>query len=113
MTGTPGLLRDLRSALIRAAASGMVSDRNNETFEDIADRVIVWLLTGAPGPDDIGTGWAHVRVLFPKTNYASRIQAIVALVEADMSRAAVGRLFNLSRSQISRIYDAEKNPDRD
>ena len=111
MTGTRGLLRDLRSALIRAAASGMSSDRTEETFEETADRIIVWLMASAPGPDNSGTGWANVRVLFPKTNYASRVQAIVALVDADMSRTAVGLLFNLSRSQVSRIYDTEKKLD--
>ena len=113
MTGTPGLLRDLRGALIRAAASGMVSDRNNETFEDIADRVIVWLLTGAPGPDDTGTGWANVRVLIPKTNYASRARAIVALKHSGMSFGAIGRLFNLDRSWVCRVYHAENGRDGD
>ena len=113
MTGTRGLLRDLRRMFLHAAASGVNSDNTGETIEEIADRCLVWLLANAPGPDDSGTGWANVRVLFPKTNYASRVQAIVTLIDSDMSRAAVGRLFNVSRSQISRIYDAEKKHDND
>ena len=112
MTGTRGLLRDLRSALIRAASGGFISDKTEETFEDIADRLIVWLLASAPGPNDSGTGWANVRVLFPKTNYASRARAIVALKDSGMSFGAIGRLFNLDRSQVCRVYHGESGHDQ-
>jgi Mrp family chromosome partitioning ATPase len=76
---------------------------------DIADRMVVELLTDAPGPQNSGTGWANVRVRYPKTNYASRAHAIVVLIDADMTRSAVARMFNLDRSWVSRIYEREKN----
>jgi hypothetical protein len=88
-------------------------DFGQDTLEDIADALLVWFLTDAPGPRDTGTGWANVRVLFPKTNYASRARAIVALKHSGLSFGAIGKLFNLNRSQTCRVYHAEtgRTPD--
>ncbi|MCJ2563401.1 MAG: hypothetical protein LN417_04850, partial [Candidatus Thermoplasmatota archaeon] len=110
MTGTRGLLRDLHAMVVNAV---MLADPGHDEDDaiDIADRLIVDLVTDAQGPDEHGTGWANVRVRFPKTNYASRSRAIVALVDADMSFGAVAMLFNLDRSWVCRIYHREKNPD--
>lgn len=108
MSRTQPLLRDLHTALCQAADMGMHSDNlEQDTLEDIADALLVWFLTDAPGPNDTGTGWANVRVLFPKTNYASRARAIVALKHSGMSFGAIGKLFNLDRSQICKVYHAE------
>ncbi len=107
MTGTPGLLRDLHAMVVKAV---YLADPGHDEHDanDIADRMIVEHLTDAPGPENAGTGWANVRVRYPKTNYASRARAIVALVDADMSFGAVGKLFNLDRSWVCRVYHREK-----
>jgi DNA-binding NarL/FixJ family response regulator len=70
---------------------------------DIADRMIVEHLTNAPGPDNSGTGWASVRVQYPKTNYPSRVTAIQVLVKSGLSHRTVARLFNIERSTITKI----------
>jgi hypothetical protein len=108
MTGTPGLLRDLHAMVVKAV--NLADPGHDETDAiDIADRLIVEHLTDARGPRDTGTGWANVRVRYPKTNYASRARAIVALIDANMTRTAVARMFNLDRSWVSRIYEREKH----
>lgn len=107
MTGTPGLLRDLHAMVIKAVNLADPGHDEDDAI-DIADRMIVEHLTDAPGPRNSGTGWANVRVRYPKTNYASRAQAIVALIDADMSFGAVGKLFNLDRSWVCRLYHREK-----
>lgn len=114
MSRTQPLLRDLHTALREAANRGMhADDFGQDALEDIADALLVWFLTDASGPHDTGTGWANVRVLFPKTNYASRARAIVALKDSGLSFGAIGKLFNLDRSQTCRVYHAEtgRTPD--
>ena len=108
MTGTPGLLRDLHAMVVKAVNLADPGHDEDDAI-DIADRLIVEHLTDAPGPENSGTGWANVRVRYPKTNYASRARAIVALVDAGMTRTAVARMFNLDRSWVSRIYARDKN----
>ena len=108
MTGTPGLLRDLHAMVVKAVYLADPGHDEDDAI-DIADRLIVEHLTDAPGPENSGTGWANVRVRYPKTNYASRARAIVALIDADMTRTAVARMFNLDRSWVSRIYTREKH----
>lgn len=107
MTGTPGLLRDLHAMVVKAV---YLADPGHDDHDanDIADRMIVEFLTDAPGPRNTGTGWANVRVRYPKTNYASRARAIAALKDSGMSFGAIGRLFNLDRSWVCRVYHREK-----
>jgi len=108
VNGTRGLLRDLHAMAVDAVETARDPAQQDRSPEDVADGAIVILLSGARGPDNSGTGWANVRVRFPKTNYASRARAIVALVDADMSFGAVAKLFNLDRSWVCRIYHREK-----
>ena len=104
MSRTRELLRDLHNGLCQAADKGMHTDNlEQDTLEDIADALLVWFLTDAPGPNDTGTGWANVRVLFPKTNYPSRVLAIQTLVNSGLSHRTVARLFNIDRSTVTKI----------
>jgi DNA-binding NarL/FixJ family response regulator len=112
MSRTRPLLRDLHKALREAANRGMHADvQNQDALEDIADELLVWLLTDADGPDTSGTGWANVRVLFPKTNYPSRTRAILMLAKSGLSHSAIAIAFNLDRSTITRICGEDRSTD--
>ena len=105
MSRTRELLRDLHGSLCEAAARGRHAGQCDSptSDSDIADDLIVDFLTDALGPDNSGTGWAAVRVQFPKTNYPSRVLAIQTLVKSGLSHGTVARLFNIERSTVTKL----------